>query len=229
MRLCLSHSHMVQGHHLQVTGQTLCLCLSPSISQPHVQGNHLQVTGETLSVSVSATWCKEITCRLQARLSLSLSLSATWCNITCRLQARLSATWCNITCRLQARLSVSLSLFCDRLVGLVVQAILLVCLYNTVCACVGVSCVGRCIFIYIDMYMFVSVYIYIDMYMFVSVYLYICRYVYVCGYDSFMYANMCTYCICTHFMTVYSAVRIPFVSNCAIQIYYYYHYYYIIY
>ena len=38
-------------------------------------------------------------------------------------------------------------------------------------------------------------------------------------YDCFMYAhNMCTYCICMYCMTMYSAVGIPLVSNCAIQI-----------
>ena len=44
------------------------------------------------------------------------------------------------------------------------------------------------------------------------------RHVYVYEYDFFMYVHMCTYCICMYVMTMYSAVRIPLVSDCAIQI-----------
>ena len=29
----------------------------------------------------------------------------------------------------------------------------------------------------------------------------------------FMYVQMCTYCVCMHVRTMYSAVRIPLVSN----------------
>ena len=42
----------------------------------------------------------------------------------------------------------------------------------------------------------------------------VCVYVY--EYDCFMYVHTCTYYICMHVMTMYSAVRIPLVSNCAI-------------
>ena len=43
-----------------------------------------------------------------------------------------------------------------------------------------------------------------------------CRHVYVYEYDCFMYVYMCTYCVCMYFMTMYSAVRIPLVSNRAL-------------
>ena len=49
-----------------------------------------------------------------------------------------------------------------------------------------------------------------------TVYVFMCRHVYVYGYDCFMYVRTCTYCICMYVMTMYSAVRIPLVSNCAI-------------
>ena len=50
----------------------------------------------------------------------------------------------------------------------------------------------------------------------VSMYVYMCRHVYVCGHDCFMYVHMCIYCVCMLFMTMYSGVRIPLVSNCAV-------------
>ena len=43
-----------------------------------------------------------------------------------------------------------------------------------------------------------------------------CRHVYVYEHDCVMYVHMCIYCICMHCMTMYSAVRIPLVWNCAI-------------
>ena len=49
-----------------------------------------------------------------------------------------------------------------------------------------------------------------------TVYVFMCRHVYVYEYDCFMYVHIRTYCICMHVMTMYSAVRIPLVSNCAI-------------
>ena len=51
-----------------------------------------------------------------------------------------------------------------------------------------------------------------------TVYVFMCRHVYVYEYDCFMYVHTCTYCICMYVMTMYSAVRIPLVSNCAIYI-----------
>ena len=51
-----------------------------------------------------------------------------------------------------------------------------------------------------------------------TVYVFMCRHVYVYEYDCFMYVHMCTYCICMYVMTKCSAVRIPLVLNCAIQI-----------
>ena len=42
-----------------------------------------------------------------------------------------------------------------------------------------------------------------------------CRHAYVYEYNCFMYVHMCTYCICMYVMTMYSAMRIPLVSNCA--------------
>ena len=51
----------------------------------------------------------------------------------------------------------------------------------------------------------------------VMVYVFMCRHAHVYEYDCLMYVRTCTYCICTHCMTVYSAVRIPLVSNCAIS------------
>ena len=50
----------------------------------------------------------------------------------------------------------------------------------------------------------------------VTVYVFMCRYVYAYGYDCFMYVHTCTYCICMYVMTMYSGVRLPLVSNCAI-------------
>ena len=50
----------------------------------------------------------------------------------------------------------------------------------------------------------------------VSVYVYMCRQVYVHEHDCFMYVHMCTYCVCMYVMTMYRAVRIPLVLNCAI-------------
>ena len=35
---------------------------------------------------------------------------------------------------------------------------------------------------------------------------------------SCIHVHTCTYCICMYVMTMYSAVRIPLVSNCALQI-----------
>ena len=60
--------------------------------------------------------------------------------------------------------------------------------------------------------------LYVGRYMFVhmTVYVFMCRHVYVYGYDCFMYVHTCTYCISMYVMTMYSAVRIPLVSNCAI-------------
>ena len=46
---------------------------------------------------------------------------------------------------------------------------------------------------------------------------FMCRHVYVYLCDCFMKVHTCTYCICMYVMTMYSAVRIPLVSNCAIQ------------
>ena len=45
-----------------------------------------------------------------------------------------------------------------------------------------------------------------------------CRHVYVYEYDCFMFVHMCRYCICMYVMTMYGVLRIPSVSNCAIQI-----------
>ena len=44
----------------------------------------------------------------------------------------------------------------------------------------------------------------------------LCVDMYVYGYDCFMYVHMCTNCMCMYVMTMYSAVRIPLVPNCAI-------------
>ena len=57
---------------------------------------------------------------------------------------------------------------------------------------------------------------YIYIFVHVSVYVFMCRHVNVYEYDCFVYVHMCTYYICVYVMTVYSAVKIPFVSNCAI-------------
>ena len=57
-----------------------------------------------------------------------------------------------------------------------------------------------------------SVYIFVH----VSVYVFMCRHVYVYEYDCFVYVHMCTYCICMYAMTMYKAMRMPLVSNCAI-------------
>ena len=57
-----------------------------------------------------------------------------------------------------------------------------------------------------------SIYIFVH----VLVYVYMCRHVYVYEYDCFIYVHMCLYCIEMYFVTMYSAVRVPLVSNCAI-------------
>ena len=49
-----------------------------------------------------------------------------------------------------------------------------------------------------------------------TVYVFMYGHVYVYLYDCFMQVHTCTYCICMYLMTMYSAVRIPLVSNCAI-------------
>ena len=49
-----------------------------------------------------------------------------------------------------------------------------------------------------------------------TVYAFMCRHVHVYLYDCFMQVHTGTYCICMYVMTMYSAVRIPLVSNCAI-------------
>ena len=49
-----------------------------------------------------------------------------------------------------------------------------------------------------------------------SVYVFMCRHVYVYEYGCFTYVHKYAYCICMYVMTVYNAVRIPLVSNCAI-------------
>ena len=49
-----------------------------------------------------------------------------------------------------------------------------------------------------------------------TVYVFMCKHVYVYEHDCFMYVHMYTYCNCMYFMTMYSAVRILLVSNCAI-------------
>ena len=54
----------------------------------------------------------------------------------------------------------------------------------------------------------------LDIFVHVTVYVFMCRHVYVYEYDCFMYVHTYTYCICMYFMTMYSAVRIPLVSNC---------------
>ena len=41
-------------------------------------------------------------------------------------------------------------------------------------------------------------------------------YVYLYEYDCFMYVHMCSSCVCMYMMTMYSAVRVSLVSNCAI-------------
>ena len=64
--------------------------------------------------------------------------------------------------------------------------------------------------------MFVYIYIYIYIFVHVSVYVFMRRHEYVYEYDCFMYVHMCTYWICMYVMTMYSAVRIPLGSNCAI-------------
>ena len=56
----------------------------------------------------------------------------------------------------------------------------------------------------------------VDIFVHVTVYVFMCRHVYVYEYDCFMYVHRCTYCICMYVMTMYSAVGIPLVSNCAI-------------
>ena len=57
---------------------------------------------------------------------------------------------------------------------------------------------------------------YVYMFVHVSVYVSVRRHVYVSKYDCFVCVHMITYCICMYVMTMYSAVRIPLVSNCAI-------------
>ena len=47
----------------------------------------------------------------------------------------------------------------------------------------------------------------------VTVYVFMCRHVHVYEYDCFVYVHMCTHCTCVYAMTMYSAVRIPLVSN----------------
>ena len=64
----------------------------------------------------------------------------------------------------------------------------------------GKSCWYVCIFIFVH----------------VSVYVFMHRHVYVYECDCFRYVHMCTYCICIQVMTMYSAVKILLVSNCAI-------------
>ena len=64
--------------------------------------------------------------------------------------------------------------------------------------------------VYIYLYMCPCIYLCVDMYMCVNM---IVSYMF---YDCFMYVHMCTYCICMYVMTMYSAVRIPLVLNCAI-------------
>ena len=51
-----------------------------------------------------------------------------------------------------------------------------------------------------------------------SVYEYMCRHVYVYEYDCFVYTHTYICCKCMYFTTMYSAVRIPLVSKCAISI-----------
>ena len=50
----------------------------------------------------------------------------------------------------------------------------------------------------------------------VSVYVNGCGHVYVYEYNCFMYVYMCKYYVCVYCVTIYNAVRIPLVSNCAI-------------
>ena len=50
----------------------------------------------------------------------------------------------------------------------------------------------------------------------VTVYVYLCRHVYEYEYNCLMHVHMCTCCICMYVMTMYSAVRILLVLNCAI-------------
>ena len=47
-------------------------------------------------------------------------------------------------------------------------------------------------------------------------YIILCRHVYMYEYDCFMNVHLCIHCICMYVMTMYSAVMIPFVSNCAV-------------
>ena len=44
----------------------------------------------------------------------------------------------------------------------------------------------------------------VDIFGHVTVHMFMFKHVYVYEYDCFMYVHMCTYCICTHFMTMYS-------------------------
>ena len=49
--------------------------------------------------------------------------------------------------------------------------------------------------------------------------MYMSRPVYVYGFQrSFMSICTCMSCVCLHYMTMYSALRIPLVSNCATEI-----------
>ena len=58
----------------------------------------------------------------------------------------------------------------------------------------------------------------VNMSMYICTCVGVCIYVYVYEHDRFMYVHMCIHCVCVYFMTIYSAVRIPIVSNCAIYI-----------
>ena len=55
------------------------------------------------------------------------------------------------------------------------------------------------------------------MFVHVMVYVFMCRHVYVYEYDCFMHDhNYVQVLHCMYCMTMYNAVRIPLVSNCAI-------------
>ena len=55
-----------------------------------------------------------------------------------------------------------------------------------------------------------------SVYIGVHVSVFMCRHALVYEYDCFKYVHMCTYCICMHVMTMYSAAGIPVVWNCAV-------------
>ena len=87
-------------------------------------------------------------------------------------------------------------------------------MHGHICLCthVGVRVWASLLYEYGQSSLYICRYIFVH----VTVYVFMRRHVYVYEYDCFMYVCMCIYCICMYVRTIYCAVRIRLVSNCAI-------------